>query len=105
MNREERTKQFMPFDAVKGLGKALKLKEYEHERVQKGDLAEEEIAKISKVLKEAEKGDVAKVKYFEDGHYFDVVGEIKIDFIDQKIKINEKTIKFDDIFEIFIKKV
>ena len=34
----------MPFDALKGLQKALRLKEYEHEKKYKGDLSEEKIA-------------------------------------------------------------
>ena len=104
MNREERAKQFMPFDAVKGLGNALRLKEYEHERVQKGDLSEEKIGEISKVLLDIKKGGIVKIKYFEDGHYFEIDGASCVDYVEQIIKIDKKTIKFDDIFEIFIKK-
>jgi len=104
VNREERAKQFMPFDAVKGLTSALRLKDYEHERVQKGDLSEEKISEISKVLLDIKKDDIVKVKYFEDGHYFEIVGFAKTDYTKQEIKINEKLLKFDDIFEIFIKK-
>ena len=48
MSRQERAKQFAPFDALKGLHDALRLKEYEHERVQKGDMPEEKAEAISK---------------------------------------------------------
>ena len=35
MSPKDRAKQFAPFDALKGLGDALRIKEYENERVQK----------------------------------------------------------------------
>lgn len=34
MPRSKRSAQFAPFDALKGLQEALKLKEYEHARIQ-----------------------------------------------------------------------
>ena len=50
MPRGERAKQFAPFDALKGLQQALRLKEYEHERVEKGDLSEEDVLRLSTIL-------------------------------------------------------
>ena len=42
MNRQERAKQFMPFDALKGLKEALKAKEEKLTRVAKRELSEEQ---------------------------------------------------------------
>ena len=67
MSRQDRAKQFAPFDALKGLHEALKLKEYEHDRMIKGDIPPEQIEVISKILLELKKNDVIKVKYFYDG--------------------------------------
>ena len=50
MPRVDRAKQFAPFDALKGLQDALRVKEYEHERVQRGEVQEEQASKISKIL-------------------------------------------------------
>ena len=50
MSRKDRAKQFAPFDALKGLQKALRLKEFEHEIVEKGDVSEENSNKISTIF-------------------------------------------------------
>lgn len=42
MDRSERAKQFMPFDAVKGLQEALRAKEQEVEAMQKQQTVDEE---------------------------------------------------------------
>ena len=72
--QHDRARQFMPFDALKGLQEALRIKEFEHERVQKGDLSEEKTRKICSVLKIINKRDIVKATYFSDGHYFSVIG-------------------------------
>lgn len=50
MTRENRAKQFMPFDAMKGLAEALKDREERHSRVQKHGVSEEDQALISETL-------------------------------------------------------
>ena len=47
MPREDRAKQFAPFNPLRGLSKTLRLKEYEHDKILKGDLSEEQIESIS----------------------------------------------------------
>ncbi|MFA7642957.1 MAG: hypothetical protein WCY74_06740, partial [Sphaerochaetaceae bacterium] len=42
MPRQNRAPQFAPFDALKGLHEALRLAEYEHERIVKGEISEEQ---------------------------------------------------------------
>ena len=48
MPRENRAAQFAPFDALKGLSEAIKLKEYEHDRVALKELSEEQAKEIVK---------------------------------------------------------
>lgn len=100
MTREDRAKQFAPFDALKGLSNALRLKEYQHERLLKGDLSEESVAEISKTLLEIESSDIINLLYFIDGHEFTEKGYCKINFDERFIKINDKKIPFDYIREI-----
>lgn len=100
MPRHMRAKQFAPFDALKGLQEALRMEEYKHERIEKGDLSQEKIEEISAVISNLEKGDNAEIKYFVDGYYKTVKGKIKIDIIEQKIFINNLVINFTDIFDL-----
>ncbi len=100
MPRADRAKQFAPFDALKGLQNALRLKEYQHERVQKGEIQEEKAAEISKVLINLEKGDKVNATYFEDGHNKQVCGEAKLIIEEQCLKVGAKKIILDNLLEI-----
>ena len=44
MTRQERAKQFMPFDAMKGLKEALAIREERHNRVENRELSEDTIS-------------------------------------------------------------
>lgn len=100
MPRKDRAKQFAPFDALKGLQEALRLKEYQHDRTIKGDIPEEKIEAISKTLLELEKDDLVEVQYFYDGYYKTLIGKARVDIIEQKLKVNNQIIPFDDIVEL-----
>ena len=102
MTRQNRAKQFAPFEALKGLREALRMKEYEHERIEKGDIQEEKALEISNTLLSIKKTDEVWVKYFEDGHNKEISGKAKIDFESQKIEIFLKKIDFFDILDLKI---
>ena len=100
MPNSERAKQFMPFDALKGLREALKMKEYKHEKIQMGDLSEEKIEEISKVLLSLKKGDQVKAEIFDDGYIKIIEGFVSIKIEEQILFINETTINFENIRNI-----
>ena len=100
MSRKDRAKQFAPFDALKGLQDALRLKEYQHERTIKGDIPEEKIEAISKILLDLDKDEMVEVQYFYDGYYKTLIGKARVDIIEQKLKVNNQIIPFDDIVEL-----
>lgn len=103
MPRSERAKQFAPFDALKGLKKALRLKEYEHDRMVRGDIDDETIDKISKQLQKIKKNDTIYIKYFEDGYYKELKEKVKrIDVNKREVELESKTIFFDDLFDLNI---
>lgn len=104
MPREVRAKQFMPFDALKGLNEALRLKEYQHDREQKGDLGDEQILKISNNLKEITKDTLVSLDYFIDGYKKNYIGKIKVDIIEKTISFNSKKIDFMDILDLTLVK-
>lgn len=98
----ERAKQFMPFDALKGLREALRLKEYKHEKIQIGDLSEETIEEISNVLSSLKKGDVVEAEIFDDGYKIKISGVSKLKLESEEILIGEKTINLNNILSIKI---
>ncbi len=100
MSRSDRAKQFAPFDALKGLREALLLKEYEANKVSKGEVSNETASKISDILLDLNKGDRLKVKYYYDGYYREIEGVAKLDMEKSILKINNSPIPLDDIFDI-----
>lgn len=101
-NREERARQFLPFDALKGFEEALREKEIE--AVEKIELAEEQIEEISNQLKLLEKGSEIEIIYYEKQQYFKMIGKVeKIDSRKKQLYVNEKKINFVDIFKIMLR--
>lgn len=103
MPRAERAKQFMPFDALKGLHDALKLKEYEHEKVQKAELSEEDAKRISNTLLNLKNKSEVSVIYFENGHKKSIHGKVKLDIANKIIVVEGTKINLDDLIDIVLK--
>ena len=101
MSPQDRAKQFMPFDAVKGLREALMAKEAELLYVEKQELSEEAAASVNEVLASLRAGDHVSVTYFEDHSYRSLTGVIRrILPGGDSIELEEKTIPLSDIFSI-----
>ena len=100
MPRVNRAAQFAPFDALKGLQEALRIKEFEHDKIFKLELSEEQAKEISKVLLKFEKGDFLEVTYFKDGYYLNEIGPAKIIPEEGVLKVSENKINIDDIFGV-----
>lgn len=107
MTRENRAKQFMPFDAMKGLAEALKDREERHSRVQKHGVSEEDQALISDTLCKVEKGSKVFISYFADFHDWEaegIVTQINRDYRFLRMSRigsqNEEKICFDDLYVI-----
>lgn len=100
-NSRERAKQFMPFDALKGLQEALREKEIEYE--ERKQLSEESYEKLQEEFNKIEIGSKVKIKYYKDKNYKDIVGTIThIDNVKKKVQINEININIGDIIKIEI---
>lgn len=97
MSRLDRAKQFAPFDALKGLQETIKIKEYEHDRIVRGEQSEDEIKGISSVLMSLEKNDNVEIEFFRDGHNVLLTGKSKLDVFLQKIYVGSFEINFDEI--------
>ncbi len=100
MSRADRAKQFAPFDALKGLQETMRMKEYEHDRITRGELSEDEIKEISAVLMNIQTGDKVQLEFFRDGHVIKLKGNSMLDVLEQKIYVGEFVILFDEIKSI-----
>ena len=100
MNNLERAKQFLPFDAVKGLQEALREKEIEHE--ERIDLAEEALENLEEEFNKIEIGRKVKIKFYKDGKYVVVEGNVsKINNLKKKLEVDfESKINYSDIAKI-----
>ena len=86
MNREDRAKQFAPFDALKGLQEELRKREEHLTRIQKRELSEETQAEIT---------------FYKAGHYVTVCGAVKeYSVVYKYLVVEEEKIFFDDITEL-----
>lgn len=99
MDRENRAKQFMPFDALKGLRTALA--EKERIIVEKRELSDEQKEELDRKLKRIEKQDIITVEYFDNGEYVRVTGMVSgLDLSGRILKIVNQKISFDVISDL-----
>lgn len=101
MNREERAKQFMAFDALKGLREELKKREEKYLKEQKHELTEEESLILSQKIATLHKGDMVKITFFHNGHYVVLPGELQsVNTAFKYLAVNDRRISFEDIYDI-----
>lgn len=101
MNREDRAKQFAPFEALTGLRQALREKEIKHEAEQKREITEEKIEEIATVIATLDKGDKVVVKCFESGYYVTICDTItKIDIVKKFLVVGDGKVLFSNIYDI-----
>lgn len=103
MSPAERAKQFMPFDAVKGLREALLRKEAELLYTDRQELSEEAAAALNETLGALRAGNRVLVTYYEDHRYrtvSDTVRRIRPDA--GFIELEGRNIPLSDIFTILL---
>lgn len=102
LTRLERARQFLPFDALKGLQEAIKEKEICY--IDKIELSEELQEELDIKLSQIEKGDKIYLKYYKNRQYIEKVGIVKeISQIKKKIILQDDVkISISDILEIDI---
>ncbi len=103
MTRQDRAKQFMPFDAMKGLKEALLAREEMHFRSERRELSEDEKAKLSVKLERLEKGMKVELCCHKNFHDIKLSGYVDaISAIYKYLLIDSERIYFDDIYDIKI---
>lgn len=103
MIRQDRAKQFAPFDALRGLREALVAKEREHERQERGEVSEDAVVEIETELGRLKRGDRVRALVYDNGYYITVEGRVtNYDFIFKFITIEDGKIPFRDLFGLKI---
>ena len=101
MNREDRAKQFLPFDAMKGLKEAMERQEELLSRVERIELGEEDAERLSLALSQVERGDLVRVTCFLGGHYRTLSGTVtRLDPVKRLLILDERKLPFDDLTEL-----
>lgn len=101
MNREERAKQFMPFDALKGLNEELRRREKKMLREERRVLFEEEAEKLSSRLARLQVGDAVELVFYENGYYVTLCG--KAESVNRSfgfLTIGERRVYFADLYRL-----
>lgn len=101
MMREQRAKQFAPFDAMKGLAEALRDREERHSRVPKHGISEEDREQINETLRKVEKGSKVFLSYYADFHDRErsgIVTEINRPY--RFLRVDDEKICFEDLYAI-----
>lgn len=101
MTRKERAKQFMAFDAMKGLKEALQDREERHSRVEQHEVSEEIQEKLSKMLNQADRGMRVWISHYQNFHDVEAKGVItQIDKVYRVLVLGEQKIYFDNIYDM-----
>ena len=103
MTRQERAKQFMPFDAMKGLQEALRDREERHSRVERREISEEMMDKLSDVIGRLLPGMGVRIEYYKAFH--DVINQgiiAKVDLVYKYLVLGNEKIHFNDIYDLKI---
>lgn len=104
MDKSNRAKQFMPFDALTGFREALR--EKERIKVERKELSEEKKEEIGYRLQQLKKMEVVTVEYYDRDEYVQMTGVVtKIDVNNKTLKIVETTVAFDNIYDLQLKEI
>lgn len=99
MQRADRAKQFMPFDALTGFREALAQRE--RIIVPKRELSEEQKEELDLALCQIRKRDIVTVEFFQNGEYVKVTGmAVRIDETSRVLKVVNTSIPFDAISDL-----
>lgn len=103
MMRQERAKQFMAFDAMKGLNEALRDREERHSRVERHDISEEQQERNSEVFARLLPGMRVRMECYRAFHDVERTGTVTaVELPFRYLKLDGEKIFFSDVYSIEI---
>ncbi len=104
MDRANRAKQFMPFDALKGFQEALA--EKERMIVSRKELPEDWKEALNEKLCHIQEMDLVMAEYYQNGEYSKVTGRVsKIDRNSRMLNIGHTQIPFHDLADLDLQEI
>ena len=104
VNKADRARQFLPFDALKGYKEAIMSKR--KVVLTKKELSEDEAENLSYKFNQIQVGMMVNIIYFENNEYISIEGMIsKIDFDNKYIQIVKKKVNINSIVNISGKEI
>ena len=101
MPRVQRAKQFIPFDALKGLQEEIRRREENYMKETKREISEEKEEKISNIMQQIEIGSIVKAEYYKNGFYEKVFGAVKkLSTVYHYILVDETKISFANLYDL-----
>ena len=99
MDRADRAKQFMPFDALKGFQEALR--EKERTPAARRILPEEEQEELNRKLSAIRKRDIVEAEYFQEGEDICVKGTVSsANRQEGWLQVENRRIPFENIVKL-----
>ena len=103
MNRADRAKQFLPFDALNGLRESIALVDDELSKRERLEVCEETAQLISDTLAKLTKGMKVEVTFYNDGHYYTIVDTVIYkEPVYRYLKFGSTKVFYDDIYSLNI---
>lgn len=95
----ERAKQFLPFQSLKGL--ETELRKREKVKIKKKELSSDQEEELSYQLNHLQKGMIVRIIYYQNEEYLKKEGiVVKINEQERYLVIVKEKINFNDIFKI-----
>ena len=89
ISRQDRAKQFLPFDALFGFKELLREKEIECE--ERKELSEERFSELESEFNRVRIGTLVRIKYYCNKQYINISGEVtNIDYNKKIVQIDKK---------------
>ena len=103
MSNVDRAKQFLPFDALKGLREELESREEKMSRVPRHSHSDEQMEEISNIIARLKRGSQIIMTFYRTGHYYELQGTVlDVNVIYHYIIVGEERIFFEDIYSLSI---
>ncbi len=101
MSKQDRAKQFLPFNSLRGYYDIIR--EKEKEVTPKRELSDYDLEKLSNKIKRLEKNMMIKITYYDTDSYKSIEGIVtKIDLDNKFLTIVKTKISFSDISNIYL---
>lgn len=99
VNNDNRARQFLPFDSLKGFKDAIK--EKQRVVVSRKELTEDSFENLSYKFNQIATGTIITVIHYDKNEYIKTIGFVsKIDLNNRYLMIVDNKIKFDNIYDI-----